>query len=224
MLTCAGARRPPCIVLDELDGAAHGSEGHSAVAALVKLVTGAALLAAGAAVFTYVMVLELNAALARLSQQKDQHVKCSQIRLGSWCGRHCAPHCPPHNACAACPAPPAGEGSSKGSKWRAAGGKAAGSARSSSTGGLGVPIICTANDAYAPCLRPLRDIAGVYHVKPPGPEKLMGRLAGIAAAEGLALDRQVRAGLAAAVLCQGGLPYTSWRMRCHSMIRCYRLF
>jgi chromosome transmission fidelity protein 18 len=55
-----------------------------------------------------------------------------------------------------------------------------------------VPIICTANDAYAPCLRPLRDIAGVYHVKPPGPEKLMGRLAGIAAAEGLALDRQVR--------------------------------
>jgi chromosome transmission fidelity protein 18 len=86
--------------------------------------------------------------------------------------------------------PPAGEGSSKRSKKRAGSGKAA--AARSSAGGLGVPIICTANDAYAPCLRPLRDIAGVYHVKPPGPEKLMGRLAGIAAAEGLALDRQVR--------------------------------
>ena len=35
-----GARRPPCIVLDELDGASGGAEGHSAVAALVKLVTG----------------------------------------------------------------------------------------------------------------------------------------------------------------------------------------
>lgn len=46
-LACAGARRPPCIVLDELDGAAHGAEGHSAVAALVKLVTGAAAAAAG---------------------------------------------------------------------------------------------------------------------------------------------------------------------------------
>jgi hypothetical protein len=35
-------------VLDELDGAAHGAEGHSAVGALVKLVTGAALAAADA--------------------------------------------------------------------------------------------------------------------------------------------------------------------------------
>uniref|UniRef100_A0A383W5P0 AAA+ ATPase domain-containing protein n=1 Tax=Tetradesmus obliquus TaxID=3088 RepID=A0A383W5P0_TETOB len=116
-----GARRPPCIVLDELDGAAHGAEGHSAVAALVKLVTG--------------------------------------------------------------------DGSAKRSKKRAASGKP-GAGRGGGGGGLGVPIICTANDAYAPCLRPLREVAAVYHVKPPGPEKLMGRLAGIAAAERLALDRQ----------------------------------
>ncbi|WIA29972.1 hypothetical protein OEZ86_000070 [Tetradesmus obliquus] len=116
-----GARRPPCIVLDELDGAAHGAEGHSAVAALVKLVTG--------------------------------------------------------------------DGSAKRSKKRAGSGKP-GAGRGGGGGGLGVPIICTANDAYAPCLRPLREVAAVYHVKPPGPEKLMGRLAGIAAAERLALDRQ----------------------------------
>jgi hypothetical protein len=37
---CAGSRRRPCIVLDELDGAAGGAENHSAVAALVKLLTG----------------------------------------------------------------------------------------------------------------------------------------------------------------------------------------
>lgn len=36
----AGSRRRPCIVLDELDGAAGGAENHSAVAALVKLLTG----------------------------------------------------------------------------------------------------------------------------------------------------------------------------------------
>ncbi|KAF6260458.1 hypothetical protein COO60DRAFT_1637556 [Scenedesmus sp. NREL 46B-D3] len=117
-----GARRPPCIVLDELDGAAHGAEGHSAVAALVKLVTG--------------------------------------------------------------------EGATTRRKQRAGSGKPAAARRSA--GGLGVPVICTANDAYAPCLRPLRDIAGVYHLRPPAPEKLLARLAGIAAAEGLALDRQVR--------------------------------
>lgn len=88
--------------------------------------------------------------------------------------------------------PPAGDGSAKRSKKRAASGKP-GAGRGGGGGGLGVPIICTANDAYAPCLRSLREVAAVYHVKPPGPEKLMGRLAGIAAAERLALDRQVRA-------------------------------
>jgi chromosome transmission fidelity protein 18 len=60
------------------------------------------------------------------------------------------------------------------------------------SGGLSVPVICTANDAYAPCLRPLRDIAAVYHFKPPAPDKLSARLAAIAAAEGLSLDKQVR--------------------------------
>jgi hypothetical protein len=58
-------------------------------------------------------------------------------------------------------------------------------------GGLSVPVICTANDAYAPCLRPLRDIAAVYHFKPPAADKLASRLGAIAAAEGLSLDKQV---------------------------------
>jgi chromosome transmission fidelity protein 18 len=207
MFMRAGARRPPCIVLDELDGAAHGAEGHSAVAALVKLVTGAALLAAGA-VITCGMALQLHAALAGLSWQKNQHGGVAPV-----CGA------PPFvlgdgledvlcvTVLDTTPALHAGDGSSKRSKRRAFSGKAAAAARSG--GGLGVPIICTANDAYAPCLRPLRDIAGVYHVKPPGPEKLMGRLAGIAAAEGLALDRQVRPALPPTVL---------YRMICHTQV------
>lgn len=54
-----------------------------------------------------------------------------------------------------------------------------------------MPVICTANDAYAPCLRPLKDIAAVYHFKPPAADKLGARLGAIAAAEGVALDKQV---------------------------------
>lgn len=81
------------------------------------------------------------------------------------------------------PSLPAGEGRSKKRK-RGSGGPAGG-------GGLSVPVICTANDAYAPCLRPLRDIAAVYHFKPPAADKLAARLGAIAAAEGLGLDKQV---------------------------------
>ena len=76
----------------------------------------------------------------------------------------------------------AGEARSKKRKRGAKGGAA---------GGLSVPVICTANDAYAPCLRPLKDIAAVYHFKPPAADKLAARLAAIAAAEGLRLDKQV---------------------------------
>jgi hypothetical protein len=79
------------------------------------------------------------------------------------------------------PFPPAGEGRSKKRKRGGSG----------PSGGLSVPVICTANDAYAPCLRPLRDIAAVYHFKPPVADKLAARLGAIAAAEGLGLDKQV---------------------------------
>lgn len=80
-------------------------------------------------------------------------------------------------------------GDSTGGK-RKRGAKAGG--RSKQSHGLGVPVIATANDAYAPCLRPLRDVAAIYHFKPPGPDRLMSRLSAIAKAEQLVLDRQVR--------------------------------
>jgi hypothetical protein len=63
--------------------------------------------------------------------------------------------------------------------------------------GLGVPVICTANDAYAPCLRPLKEVAAVYYFKPPTADKLCARLAAIAAAEHIAMDKAVRGGCAA---------------------------
>lgn len=63
-----------------------------------------------------------------------------------------------------------------------------------------MPVICTANDAYAPCLRPLKDIAALYHFKPPAPDKLGARLAAIAAAEGLSLDKQVSGCMCVCVL------------------------
>lgn len=92
---------------------------------------------------------------------------------------------------AVCFSPSSLSGEAAGGKQRKKGIKPAGKAKSGRCSGLGVPVIATANDAYAPCLRPLRDVAAIYHFKPPGPDRLMARLAAVTAAERLAMDRQV---------------------------------
>lgn len=88
--------------------------------------------------------------------------------------------------------PPFLLGEGVGGRQRKRGLKPGAKAKPGQCPGLRVPVIATANDAYAPCLRPLRDVAAIYHFKPPGPDRLMSRLAAITAAERLAMDRQVR--------------------------------
>ncbi|PRW55958.1 chromosome transmission fidelity 18-like protein [Chlorella sorokiniana] len=51
------------------------------------------------------------------------------------------------------------------------------------------PIICICNDLYAPALRPLRDVARVFHFKKPQAERLTHRLQAICAAEGLRCEK-----------------------------------
>lgn len=213
----SGQRRRPCIVLDELDGAAGGAENHSAVAALVKLITGVTLRGECRGEREGVMVVvcwPLNQAGAQTSDSLvDRHLPSSQA---CW-SLHSRPEAPSSptaqhstaaadqclfalrlaplyplpppllSLCVVSPPPsPPGEG---GSKKRKRGSKGC-----PSGGGLSVPVICTANDAYAPCLRPLKDIAALYHFKPPAPDKLAARLAAIAGAEGIRLDKQVGGG------------------------------
>ncbi|KXZ54843.1 hypothetical protein GPECTOR_4g915 [Gonium pectorale] len=76
-------------------------------------------------------------------------------------------------------------------------GKAAGGAKRRGAGGgrraprarpLARPIICICNDLYAPALRPLRDVARVFHFTPPSTERLVARLAQICQAERLEAD------------------------------------
>ncbi|GLI67361.1 hypothetical protein VaNZ11_011539 [Volvox africanus] len=50
------------------------------------------------------------------------------------------------------------------------------------------PIICICNDLYAPALRPLRDVARVFHFSAPASERLTARLAHICKAERLEAD------------------------------------
>lgn len=51
------------------------------------------------------------------------------------------------------------------------------------------PIICICNDLYAPVLRPLRDVARVFHVRPPSAEKLVERLQFICKREKLKAEK-----------------------------------
>ncbi len=62
-----------------------------------------------------------------------------------------------------------------------------GSGRSSARP-LSRPIICICNDLYAPQLRPLRDVARVFHFTPPSTERLVARLSYICTAEGVAAE------------------------------------
>ena len=57
------------------------------------------------------------------------------------------------------------------------------------------PVICICNDLYAPVLRPLRDIAKVFVVKPPRSEKLVDRLQTICKRERLKADKSTLRGL-----------------------------
>lgn len=57
------------------------------------------------------------------------------------------------------------------------------------------PVICICNDLYAPVLRPLRDIAKVFVVKPPRSEKLVDRLQTICRREKLKADKSTLRGL-----------------------------
>ena len=57
------------------------------------------------------------------------------------------------------------------------------------------PVICICNDLYAPVLRPLRDVAKVFVVKPPRSEKLVERLQSICKREKLKADKSTLRGL-----------------------------
>ncbi|EFN58850.1 hypothetical protein CHLNCDRAFT_50360 [Chlorella variabilis] len=166
-----GQRRPNCVIVDEIDGASGGAEGRSGIAALLKIV--AATGAKG---------------------------KAGKQGSGGGGGR---PQQQPHSAASGgdsdseSEGEEAGEEAGRGAAGQRGGGgggsgggrRGGGAARPARLRPLMRPIICICNDLYAPALRPLRDVARVFHFKKPQAERLAQRLRSICAAEGLACEK-----------------------------------
>ena len=135
MASVIGEKRPNCIIIDEIDGAAGGPEGRSAISALVKLANAKPHVGK-------------NTSDAVDDDGGDAH-EVTKKRQG----------------------------------------------RKNVEKPLTRPIICICNDLYAPVLRPLRDVAKVFMVRPPGAEKLVERLGVIAKKEKLKTDKMTLRGL-----------------------------
>ncbi|KAG2451248.1 hypothetical protein HYH02_003855 [Chlamydomonas schloesseri] len=165
MTAVLGGGRPNCVIVDEIDGATGGTEAGGAVAALMRIIkAGEAGAAAGGG---------------------------GGVKGGK------GPHAGSDGEDSDSDDDNGGGGANKrggaaGAKRR--GGKAAGGGGGGGGGGsssnrpLSRPIICIANDLYAPQLRPLRDVARVFHFTPPSSERLAARLQQICRAEGLEAD------------------------------------
>ena len=165
--------RPVCVIVDEVDGAAGGPEGRSAVAALLRIAhaTGGS----GSKKGGRKGAAPAEEAAGASSSDSD----------GDGGGSPGAPaKRPAARRKRAAPAS-AGAGTAKGPP-------------SSSLPRLARPIIAIANDAYAPALRPLRAAALVLTVRAPPPDRLIGRLQAICAAEGVRAERRALARVVAA--------------------------
>ena len=156
-----GGRRPACVIVDEIDGAAGGPEGRSAVSALLRIVQatggGGGKKNRGKG----------NAAAAAPSKRGGGDDSDDSDREGE--GDEGAP------ASASSPHRSKGGTSRKGS---------------SGPGRLLRPIIAICNDAFAPALRPLRSVALVVHVRPPATTRLVSRLKAVCASENVRADRR----------------------------------
>jgi len=156
-LKVLGSRLPNCVIIDEIDGATGGAEGHSAISALLKIINagGKPQGKGGCAA----RVLAKPACLLPLvgpASRKEEST--TSIPPSS---NH-----PP----ALLPGPAGSRGDKAAGEGGEAGGdKGAGGGRGSKKGKgpppLARPLICIANDLYAPALRPLREVAQIFQFK-----------------------------------------------------------
>lgn len=137
MTSVIGENRPNCIIIDEIDGASGGTEGRSAISALVRLANAKAVV-----------------------QNHAHKGDDGDVPTGDSRGLNKKVH-----------------------------------EKTSKDKPLTRPVICICNDLYAPVLRPLRDVAKVFVVRPPGAEKLVERLRVIAKKEKLKTDKATLRGL-----------------------------
>ena len=154
----AGANKPNCVVIDEIDGALGGAEGKGAIHALLQIVNGARgpkSLAQTARERTH---LGLDAQASELLSDANEDGTMRVTNATNARGR-------------------AG-GVRSGFR----------SSSKRGPGPLMRPIIAICNDPYAPALRPLREMAKVFKVAPPASARLNGRLREVCAKRGMRAD------------------------------------
>ncbi|GLC41596.1 hypothetical protein PLESTM_001218500 [Pleodorina starrii] len=158
MTAVLGGGRPNCVIVDEVDGATGGSETGGAVAALLKLVRAGEGGGGKGG----------GGGRAAAGGNNDNDDDGSDGDDDAVDGRK--------------------PGGAAGAKRRGGGGGGGGGRKAPQQRPLSRPIICICNDLYAPALRPLRDVARVFHFSPPASERLTARLAQICEAERLEAD------------------------------------
>jgi chromosome transmission fidelity protein 18 len=165
--------RPVCVIVDEVDGAAGGPEGRSAVAALLRIAQasgGGKKKGGGAAAAREEAAPGPTSDSDAEDGEDGGNPSLSTRRPAARRAKASSSH-----------ALPGGGGLKKTSLPR-----------------LARPIIAIANDAFAPALRPLRSAALVLTVLPPPPDRLIGRLQAICEAEGVKVERRALARVVAA--------------------------
>ncbi len=183
MQSVMGEKRPNCLVIDEIDGAAGGAEGKSAISALIKVITATASTSGGGKDGKDGFKKGFSKSNAKNNNNNDQADSDSDDEEHT------------DNNTSTTRGSPGG------------GGRGGGGAMATSTSPTGSkfirngrpvkqklrpllrPIICICNDLYAPVLRPLRDVCKIFHFRKPSAERLAHRLQMVCAAEGLRAEK-----------------------------------
>ena len=171
----SGDKRPNCLIIDEIDGAAGGAESRNAILALVKVITAAPIRSSKQGGNTQSHAageahegISLDDEHGGSDDDDDSENVDRRERAVGWLG------------------------GSKSASNRSF--KPSSQTKTSQTGKkrlkpLMRPIICICNDLYAPALRPLREVAKVFHFRRPSAERLAHRLDSICAMEGLRVEK-----------------------------------
>ncbi len=176
MQSVMGEKRPNCLVIDEIDGAAGGAEGKSAISALIKVITAtAAAKNTGGGDGNG----KEGGGFKRGNNNRSNAKNNNNNDDGDDSDTDDEDGAQNNNT-----AGTRGGGTTPSGKFIRGGRPAQQKLRP-----LMRPIICICNDLYAPVLRPLRDVCKIFHFRKPSAERLAHRLQMVCAAEGLRSEK-----------------------------------
>lgn len=171
MRSVMGEKRPNCLIIDEIDGAAGGAEGRNAISALLKVITAVAM----------------PKSPDNASDGKPGRISHRPRSISSKKGEDTGQNEEDGDTDSENDAQYVGAARAPQSALHRGGGRSP--HRKQKTRPLMRPIICICNDVYAPALRPLRDVVRVFHFRRPSAERLAHRLRMVCSIEGLRAER-----------------------------------